>query len=95
MPTLGALDMGGASAQKTHFCGEKCAHPITLHLYGGTYKVTSSSALCYGLAEAMNRFTIMLLHESYYYAVGNGEPEEHKLNNTIENPCLMSHGSAR
>lgn len=80
--TFSALDLGGGSAQKINSCkGKNCSDWQTLYLFGGVYDVTSSSALCYGLEEAMKRFTAGLIYKSY-------SRNNKTLQTAITNPCL-------
>ena len=79
---IGALDLGGASAQKTNTCfNEDCNNLRELYLFGENYLVTTSSALCYGLEEAMKRFIASLIYDSYL-------THNKTLQNSITNPCL-------
>jgi hypothetical protein len=82
---INCVDLGGASVQKSNICdaaADDCQDLQTLYLFGHVYKLTSSSATCFGLVEAMKRFTALLVHESF---VQNNKT----LQKTIENPCLV------
>ena len=78
--SLGSLDMGGASAQKVNAC-QKDQNCSLFQLFDEDFSVSSSSALCYGLEEAIKRFVAALIYDSYH----SGKTLE---NLTISNPCL-------
>ena len=52
-----------------------------LYLFGKKYIVESSSALCYGLEEAMKRFISSLIYDNY-------KDHNKTLQTSIINPCL-------
>ena len=52
-----------------------------LYLFGKKYIVESSSALCYGLEEAMKRFISSLIYNNY-------KDHNKTLQTSIINPCL-------
>ena len=52
-----------------------------LYLFGIKYIVESSSALCYGLEEAMKRFISSLIYDNY-------KDHNKTLQTSIINPCL-------
>ena len=52
-----------------------------LYLFGEKYIVESSSALCYGLEEAMKRFISSLIYDNY-------KDHNKTLQTSIINPCL-------
>ena len=90
--SLGSLHMDDASAQKVNSCHHilkaeqqpeitSCENVQSLSLFGAVYNVTSSSALCYGLEEAMKRFAASLIYESY-------KKSNKTLQKSIMNPCL-------
>ncbi|TFJ99107.1 methyltransferase-like protein 12, mitochondrial [Platysternon megacephalum] len=57
-PTLGAMDLGGASTQITFETQDPIEDPqngVTLRLYGQTYKVYTHSFLCYGRDQILRR----------------------------------------
>ena len=58
-----------------------CENVQSLRIFGGVYNVTSSSALCYGLEEAIKRFAASLIYESY-------KTSNKTLQKSIMNPCL-------
>lgn len=63
-PTVGALDLGGASTQITFFSQEEVEDletSMTLRLYGQNYTLYTHSYLCYGKAEALRRLLAHLL----------------------------------
>ena len=77
----GSLDMGGASAQKVNFCKEELEESSILQLFQEDFSVTASSALCYGLEEAIKRFVALLIYGSYRRKTLESVP-------VISNPCL-------
>ena len=80
----GSLDMGGASAQKVNFCksSKKLEEESSiLQLFQEDFSVTASSALCYGLEEAIKRFVALLIYGSYRRKTLESQP-------VISNPCL-------
>lgn len=61
-PTVGALDMGGASTQvsfESRDSDEDSEEDILL--YGNTYDVYSHSYLCYGFDEANRKYKALLV----------------------------------
>ena len=80
----GSLDMGGASAQKVNFCSSSKKleeERSILQLFQEDFSVTASSALCYGLEEAIKRFVALLIYGSYRRKTLESQP-------VISNPCL-------
>ena len=77
----GSLDMGGASAQKVNFCNPNSGsgNCSILQLFQEDFSVTASSALCYGLEEAIKRFVAALIYGSY---------GRKTLEQPVINPCL-------
>ena len=72
------------SAQKATACNEEdnCINASQeLYLFGEKYIVESSSALCYGLEEAMKRFISSLIYDNY-------KDHNKTLQTSIINPCL-------
>ena len=78
----GSLDMGGASAQKVNFCNPNSGtgNCSILQLFQEDFSVTASSALCYGLEEAIKRFVAVLIYDSYVGKTLDSSP--------VINPCL-------
>jgi len=79
LPTLGALDMGGASAEIT-FVPEKgtvvpSSYSSYVRLYGRDYNLYTHSFLCYGMKEAERRLLASLVQNSGY-------------STNVTNPCL-------
>ena len=59
-PSLGALDLGGASTQITFVPQNKSSATERFRLYGKDYPVYTKSYLCYGLTEIYRRFLAQL-----------------------------------
>ncbi|XP_022097702.1 ectonucleoside triphosphate diphosphohydrolase 2-like [Acanthaster planci] len=70
LPTVGALDMGGASTQITFIPEDPSSLPPqyseNLRLYGVNYTLYTHSYLCYGVNEAIRRFKANLVKDSGY-----------------------------
>ena len=79
--SFGSLDMGGASAQKVNSCQKDLQNCSIYQLFDEDFSVSSSSALCYGLEEAIKRFVAALIYDSY-------RSRKTLENLTILNPCL-------
>ena len=66
--TIGALDMGGASTQITFYTPTHETVPAgykeDLVLYGSNFSVYTHSYLCYGINEAIRRYTAILVYVS-------------------------------
>ena len=87
------LNLDEMSAQKATACNinnnideeekEDCILNASqeLYLFGKKYIVESSSALCYGLEEAMKRFISSLIYDNY-------KDHNKTLQTSIINPCL-------
>lgn len=63
-PTVGALDLGGASTQITFVNQEEVEDledSMTLRLYGQNYSLYTHSYLCYGKTEVLHRLLAHLL----------------------------------
>ena len=80
------LNLDEMSAQKATACNsideEDCVNASQeLYLFGEKYIVESSSALCYGLEEAMKRFISSLIYDNY-------KDHNKTLQTSIINPCL-------
>ena len=64
-PTVGALDLGGASTQITFASADETsvdrADVQRLELYGGLYNVYSHSYLCFGINEAYRKYLAKLV----------------------------------
>ncbi|XP_038046366.1 ectonucleoside triphosphate diphosphohydrolase 8-like [Patiria miniata] len=77
-PTLGALDLGGASTQITFVPKDPSTVPdeykAKLRLYGTDYELYTYSFLCYGANEARRRLEANLIKESNF-------------SSPTENPC--------
>ena len=81
--TTGSLDMGGASSQIAFQCsdGQSCENNTALNydLFDESYKVFSSSMMCYGIEEAMRRYLAWLVYDNFNQ---NGQ-----ITNQLENYC--------
>ena len=82
------LNLDEMSAQKATACNssiveeDNCINASQeLYLFGEKYIVESSSALCYGLEEAMKRFISSLIYDNY-------KDHNKTLQTSIINPCL-------
>jgi len=83
--TFGSLDMGGASMQIAFEClPGQCEKGLTFDLYNQTFEVFSKSELCYGLNEAMKRFTVSLIYDAY---IQNGRNIQNMSRN-LPNGCF-------
>ncbi|CAL8279464.1 unnamed protein product [Merluccius merluccius] len=66
-PTMGALDLGGASTQITFVTGERAEdqrNVMQLRLYGRNYTLYTHSFLCYGRDQALSKLLAHLI-QSY------------------------------
>jgi len=95
--TVGALDMGGASAQVAFQCqvddpflecDSASEDILEFDIYGRKYLVFSASNQCYGLKEAMHRFVVLIILENF-------EKNGGILTETLENPCLRANVSTK
>ncbi|XP_005097515.1 ectonucleoside triphosphate diphosphohydrolase 2 [Aplysia californica] len=81
VPSVGALDLGGASTQITFMPLKGTTMPEgfgrVLQLYGTNYTVYTHSYLCYGVQQVTNRILAALF-------------QEHVNETQIEHPCLPS-----
>jgi len=84
--SLGALDMGGASAQISFKCASNNTKGCNeVSLFGEEYKVFSQSMNCYGSEEALKRFVTLIILRAYN--------EENGIKQVIDNPCLTKGGA--
>lgn len=63
-PTIGALDLGGASTQITFETSEKVENPenaMALKLFGRTYNLYTQSFLCYGQDQFLRKLLAQLI----------------------------------
>ncbi|XP_043914325.1 ectonucleoside triphosphate diphosphohydrolase 2 [Protopterus annectens] len=68
-PTVGAMDLGGASTQITFVTDENIQNPsdeLRLRLYGQNYKVYTHSFLCYGRDQILRRVLSKVLKANNY-----------------------------
>uniref|UniRef100_H3CHH8 Ectonucleoside triphosphate diphosphohydrolase 2 n=1 Tax=Tetraodon nigroviridis TaxID=99883 RepID=H3CHH8_TETNG len=95
-PTVGALDLGGASTQITFETRdeiEDAADMIRMRLYGYDYSVYTHSFLCYGQGEVLRRLLAHLIKSQGYSAsiVHPCYPVDHsttiKMNSVFNSPC--------
>ena len=63
-PLLGALDWGGASSQITFITNSSNASR-NVRLFGKEHKLYTASHICYGQAEALKRYFVQLIYESF------------------------------
>ncbi|XP_033951204.1 ectonucleoside triphosphate diphosphohydrolase 2 [Pseudochaenichthys georgianus] len=95
-PTVGALDLGGASTQITFETKDKVEDEKDLkklHLYGHDYSLYTHSFLCYGRDEFLKRLMAHILKSQGYplsithpcYPAGFNRTV--KLNSTFSSPC--------
>ncbi|KAI5612799.1 ectonucleoside triphosphate diphosphohydrolase 2-like [Silurus asotus] len=98
-PTVGALDLGGASTQITFAIQEEVEdleNSMTLRLYGQNYSLYTHSYLCYGTNEFLRRLLVHLImtqdntgtvHHPCY-------PSDHRetlyLLQVFDSPCIKS-----
>ncbi|CAG5125282.1 unnamed protein product, partial [Candidula unifasciata] len=77
VPTIGALDLGGASTQITFHSTVQMPQGYSLetHLFGHNYTLYTHSYLCYGVKEVTTRIFASLLLE-------------HTNQTVIQHPCL-------
>ncbi|KAK6185008.1 hypothetical protein SNE40_007339 [Patella caerulea] len=95
--TIGALDMGGASAQisfiPANFTSMPANYSNTVRLYGDNYTLYTHSFLCYGVNEAMRRVQAALAAQQNYNLTVKDPcaPKDFVINTTYENvfkaPC--------
>lgn len=86
-PTVGALDLGGASTQIAFPVGAEVAENVTLlKLYSHQYNVFSVSFLCYGVNEIMRRYLAQLVNEQKFQetVVSSCHNSGHSFNRTGE-----------
>ncbi|XP_067417567.1 ectonucleoside triphosphate diphosphohydrolase 2 isoform X1 [Emydura macquarii macquarii] len=95
-PTLGAMDLGGASTQITFETQAQIESPqneVTLRLYGQTYKVYTHSFLCYGRDQVLRRTLSRIMKaDGYKASVSNpcwpkGYQMNLKLKDVYDSPC--------
>ncbi|XP_070706875.1 ectonucleoside triphosphate diphosphohydrolase 2 [Pempheris klunzingeri] len=95
-PTVGALDLGGASTQITFATQAKVEDKqdmIKLHLYGLEYSLYTHSFLCYGQDQALKRLLAHIVKSQGYpgsvthpcYPAGHSRTL--KLNSIFSSPC--------
>uniref|UniRef100_A0A8C3SE25 Ectonucleoside triphosphate diphosphohydrolase 2 n=1 Tax=Chelydra serpentina TaxID=8475 RepID=A0A8C3SE25_CHESE len=92
-PTLGAMDLGGASTQITFETQKLIEDPqngVTLRLYGQTYKVYTHSFLCYGRDQILRRMLSKV--DGYKTSVSNpcwpkGYRRNFTLQDVYDSPC--------
>ncbi|XP_074871369.1 ectonucleoside triphosphate diphosphohydrolase 2 [Carettochelys insculpta] len=68
-PTVGAMDLGGASTQITFETREPIEDPqsrVMLRLYGQTYQVYTHSFLCYGRDQVLRRVLAKVMQANSY-----------------------------
>lgn len=95
-PTIGSMDMGGASTQISFEVDEKYQNNSevqTLRLYGENYHVYSVSYLCYGAAEIYRRYLASIVPDPETKAVltspchHNGWKESFNADYLFNEPC--------
>jgi len=98
--TYGALDWGGASAQRTVQVPVSEANK-NVTLYGSTYHISTMSHLCYGQKEALYRHRALLVFEAYLNknktfpfkvidpCAPSGSRVEHKIRDLFMSPCTQ------
>ena len=86
---VGALDMGGASAQLA--AQLPSGNNIVVDILGNDFEVYSVSHLCYGINEAARRFTASLVADAL---VAKGPPRGGPTL-TVKDPCLAGGGGER
>ncbi|KAM3599181.1 uncharacterized protein V6R79_001438 [Siganus canaliculatus] len=99
-PTVGALDLGGASTQITFVTQDTVEDKedmIKLRLYGHEYSLYTHSFLCYGQDQALKRLLVQILKSQGYsgtvthpcYPAGYNRVV--KLNDIFNSPCTEKH----
>ncbi|XP_032395462.1 ectonucleoside triphosphate diphosphohydrolase 2 [Etheostoma spectabile] len=99
-PTVGALDLGGASTQITFATQEEVEDEhdmIKLHLYGQKYSLYTHSFLCYGQDQVLKRLLARIVKSQGYsgsvihpcYPAGHNRTL--KLNSIFNSPCTAEH----
>ncbi|XP_037735747.1 ectonucleoside triphosphate diphosphohydrolase 2 [Chelonia mydas] len=98
-PTLGAMDLGGASTQITFETQKRIEDPqsgVTLRLYGQTYRVYTHSFLCYGRDQILRRmFSKVMQAGGYKTNVSNpcwpkGYQRNFMLQDVYNSPCTAA-----
>ncbi|KAK5851737.1 hypothetical protein PBY51_023265 [Eleginops maclovinus] len=99
-PTVGALDLGGASTQITFETQDNVEDKkdlMTLRLYGYDYSLYTHSFLCYGKDQFLKRLMAHILKSQGYsgsvthpcYPAGYSRTE--KLNSIFKSPCTAKY----
>uniref|UniRef100_A0A3Q0SUJ2 Ectonucleoside triphosphate diphosphohydrolase 2 n=1 Tax=Amphilophus citrinellus TaxID=61819 RepID=A0A3Q0SUJ2_AMPCI len=99
-PTVGALDLGGASTQITFATQEKIEDTddlMKLRLYGHEYTLYTHSFLCYGKDQFLKRLLAHIMKsQGYPQSVAHPcYPADHsrvvKLSSILESPCTAKY----
>ncbi|TRY67312.1 hypothetical protein TCAL_05159 [Tigriopus californicus] len=86
--TAGALDMGGGSLEVAFNCVDGCDQAHTLDVFNQTFTVWPSMASCYGIREAMGRYTALTIYQAF-------KRGENLTGVDIHNPCANEHSQLR